>query len=104
VRRLDAWIFCDEGAAMSYDYRTQRPRVFTEDGQVMFLKIRDKAKELTGLAGAVSSGKLLCVTGEVWDMLACIDRLVELGELIEINNPYSGAGQDRIFIAPWRGA
>jgi hypothetical protein len=31
-------------------------------------------------------------------MLACIDRLVELKELIEVPNPVSRAGQDRVFI------
>lgn len=88
---------------MIYNYGTQRSRVFTEDGQVMFLKIRDEAQRLTRNAGAVTSGKLCCsTTGDVWDMLACIDRLVELRELIEIPNPTSSAGQDRIFIPPYR--
>ena len=86
---------------MIYDYRERRSFVFTEDGQKDFLAIRDKAKELTAKAGAVTSGHLM-VTGDTWDMLACIDRLVELGELIEIPNPVSHAGQHRIFIAPYR--
>jgi hypothetical protein len=88
---------------MSYSYQACRPFVFTEEGQRNFLKIRDKAKELLSLAGAVSSQHLIaCVTGSAWDHLACIDRLVELGELIEIPNPESSAGQHRIFIAPYK--
>jgi hypothetical protein len=87
---------------MQYDYQRQRSYVFTEDGQVMFLKIRDKAKELLQTSGAVTSGRLMCVSGDVWNMSACIDRLVELKELVEIPNPVSSAGQHRIFIAPYR--
>lgn len=86
---------------MSYDYATQRANIFTEDGQRMFLIIRDQAKLLTASAGAVTSGKLICTTGDSWDMLACIDRLVELGELLEVPNPHSSAGQHRIFIVPY---
>jgi hypothetical protein len=84
-----------------YSYQSQRPFVFTEEGQKDFLKIRDKAKELLQKSGAVTSEKLLCITGDTWNMLACIDRLVELEELIEIPNPVSRAGQHRIFIAPY---
>ena len=84
-----------------YNYQTQRNFVFSEEGQKDFLEIRDQAKRLTKEAGAVTAHKLMCVTGCTWDMLACIDRLVELGELIEIPNPISAAGQHRIFIAPY---
>lgn len=87
---------------MSYDYATQRPFVFTEEGQKDFLKIRDTARDLLEEAGAVTSQKLMCVTGDTWNMLACIDRLVELGELLEIPNTVSRAGQHRIFIAPYK--
>lgn len=87
---------------MAYSYQTQRHNIFTEDGQVMFLKIRDNAKRLLAQSGAVMSGKLMGgLTGQEWNMLACIDRLVELKELIEIPNTTSGAGQHRIFIAPY---
>lgn len=87
---------------MAYNYATERGWVFSEDGQVTFLKIRDAAKKFIDQAGAVTSGKLLGVSsGDAWHMLACIDRLVELKELIEIPNPISQAGQHRIFIAPY---
>ena len=84
----------------AYSYQTQRHWVFTENGQVMFLKIRDEAKRLLDQSGAVMSGKLLIGSGDVWNMLACIDRLVELKELIELPQERC-AGQHRVFIGPW---
>lgn len=83
---------------MSYSYATQRPFVFTEDGQVMFLSIRDKARKLMVDSACAMLGKIISgQTGEVWNMMACVDRLVELNELKEIPNPISSAGQHRIF-------
>lgn len=85
---------------MPYEYEVLREKVFTESGQRMFLEIRDAAKNMLKVSGAIMSNKLLSVTtGDVWEMLACIDRLVELKEIKEIKNPYSAAGQHRIFIS-----
>jgi len=85
---------------MPYGYVEQRPFVFTENGQVMFLKIRDNAAHLIKMAGAVRCQELLRnVTGDSWNMLACIDRLVELNELREISQAGYVAGQHRIFVA-----
>ena len=85
---------------MAYDYQTERPKLFTEEGQVMFLKIRDTTKRLLAMAGAAQSGKMMggC-TGDSWTMLACIDRLVELNEIREVSAPGSTAGQHRVFIS-----
>ena len=67
---------------MSYDYKEQRPIVFTEAGLTMLLKIRDNAQRLTDLAGAVREEKLwVGLSGDSWDMRACVDYLVERGEL-----------------------
>lgn len=85
---------------MPYDYATERPKIFTEDGQTMFLKIRDNAKRLLGEAGAVRCQELVggC-SGDSWQMLACVDRLVELGELREVTVRERVAGQHRVFVA-----
>lgn len=81
-----------------YDYQTQRPNVFTEDGQVMFLRIRDRTKQLLKQAGAVRLEEMIQgSTRDTWDMLACVDRLVELGEIREISQPIGTPGQMRIF-------
>jgi hypothetical protein len=82
-----------------YDYKTERPHIFTEDGQKMFLEIRDRVEELIGVAGAVSMGKAISKsTGDSWKMLACVDRLVELNEIREITGP-GVAGQSRVFVS-----
>lgn len=81
---------------MSYSYSMERPKLFTEDGQRQFLKVRDLAHKLLEQAGAVSSGKLF-VVGDAWLSLACMDRLIELGELREITGP-NVAGQCRVFV------
>lgn len=80
-----------------YNYQTQRANLFTESGQVMFLKIRDKVHQLLQTAGAFRMDKAISgCTGEGWNMLACVDRLIELGEIKEVTKG-DVAGQDRIF-------
>lgn len=82
---------------MSYEYATERPFVFTEEGQVMFLAIRDKAQHLCELAGAVNVEKLMCVSGCSWSMLACVDRLIELGEFKYVNDGENVATQWKVL-------
>jgi hypothetical protein len=80
-----------------YSYQTERARVFTEDGQVQFLKIRDNAKRLLDQSGAATLGKLIAnVSGDSWVHLACVDRLVELGELRRVTK--DGATQDHVYV------
>lgn len=82
---------------MSYNYETERRELFTDDGQRMFLKFRDTTNRLLNVAGAARMDKMMVgLTGSSWTMTACADRMVELGELVEISPPNS-AGQYRMF-------
>ena len=64
-----------------YDYTKQREVVFSESGIKMLLAIRDRAKELLEEAGAFREQELHLGSGDSWDMLACVDYLVERGEI-----------------------
>lgn len=85
---------------MAYNYEEEKPTIFTESGQVMFLRIRDRTKKLLEQSGSVRMQEVIreC-SGSSWQMLACVDRLVELGELREVTAGMDCAGQDRIFVA-----
>lgn len=86
---------------MSYNYHAQRYRIFTEEGQTMLLLIQDRAREAIAFAGAVRAGVLMAapgVSGDVWDMMACMDRLIELNYLKEVTGA-SVPGQYRVFVA-----
>ena len=81
-----------------YVFEIQKQNIFTEEGQRLFLSIRDKAKALLLTAGAFTMGRVISgFTGDSWDMLACVDRLVELGEIKEITEKHLVSGQNRIF-------
>jgi hypothetical protein len=82
---------------VSYYYLTQRQNIFTENGSRMLLEIRDKARSLIDAAGAVEMSRLL-VAGDSWDSLACVDYLVERGELREVTAGQPVAGQHRVFV------
>ena len=83
---------------MGYSYEDERERLFTESGQRMFLSIRDNANRLLNSAGAFTAEKAWSgETGDTWQMLACIDRLVELGELREVVRSGCWA-QHRVFV------
>lgn len=84
---------------MSYNYKTQKPNLFTEEGQILFLKIRNNVFEMLSHSGAVMSYYAWSdCTGDSWDMLACLDRMIELGEIREITHG-DVPGQSRVFIA-----
>jgi len=82
-----------------YNYQDQRAFVFTEEGQVMFLSIRDKTAKLLKSSGACRLQEMISKqSGSTWDMIACVDRLVELNEIKEISQANS-CGQHRVFIS-----
>lgn len=81
-----------------YNYNEQKKNIFTEDGQVIFLKVRDKVKALLDGAGAFRMEELMkWITGDSWTFIACVDRLVELGEILEIPQG-KVMEQDRVFV------
>jgi hypothetical protein len=83
-----------------YSYQAERPKIFTEEGQVMLFKVRDNVQALLRTAGAFKADRAWRgVTGDNWMMLACLDRLVEMGELRKVEQPYRVAGQDEIYEA-----
>jgi hypothetical protein len=90
---------------MSYRYEDQRPYVLTDGGQRVLLTMRDKAERCIKLGGAVRSLELMSVGGggDTWQLMACVDRLVELNYLQEITDD-KVAGQHRVFTAgsAWR--
>ncbi len=81
-----------------YVYKQEKPLLFTEDGQVMFLKIRDRVRFLLKEAGAFTmESAIKDCTGSTWSMLACVDRLVELGEIRELTTQGTVPGEYRVF-------
>jgi len=80
-----------------YDYQAMKPEIFTEEGQELFLKIRDNVQTLLKISGAFDMDHATrSLGGNSWAMLACVDRLVELGEIKEI--PTNGFAQYRVFV------
>lgn len=79
-----------------YNYIEEKPKIFTEKGQVDFLKTRDKVKGLLKIAGAFNITHVT-VSGDGWLAMAYVDRLVELGEIKELTSQ-DVRGQDRVFV------
>lgn len=83
-----------------YKYEELKPQLFTEEGQVKFLGIRDNVNKLLNTAGAVRLQEAIRgASGDSWLMLACVDRLVELGEIKEVTENLNVAGQHRVFVS-----
>ncbi len=85
-----------------YEYETEKPKLFTDKGQRAFLKIRDHVQSCLKMSGAVRMEKAMSPpggsgAGDTWTMMACVDRLAELGEIREIRHGEC-AGQHRIFV------
>lgn len=86
---------------MPYDYIAEKPGLFTDDGQRQFLRILDHVRKLLRESGACTMGAALrgAGSGSSWQMMACVDRMVELGEIRRITPVGSCAGQDEVFVS-----
>lgn len=83
-----------------YRYNELKGRLFSDEGQRMLLKVRDFVHASLKSAGAVRMQEAIGAAGggDSWTMLACVDRLVELGEIREVTTG-NVAGQNRVFVS-----
>jgi hypothetical protein len=84
---------------MAYSYEAEKSALLTDDGQRMFLKVRDRVGYLAKMAGAFTMGHAIegC-TGSSWTMLACVDRLEELGEIKCLRRYPDCSTQDQVYV------
>lgn len=85
---------------MSYNYEEEKKVIFTDQGQRTFLAIRDATHALMAKAGAARMDAIIResnVAGDSWLLLACVDRLRELGEIEEVVTFPVSPTQYRIF-------
>jgi len=83
---------------MSYDYQTERPKLFTEDGVRTLMIAKKSIDYLLKLAGAVkySSIKFGGLADGDWMQMAVCDYLIETQEIREITG--NVPGQHRVFV------
>lgn len=81
-----------------YVYAEHRAHVFTERGQEQLLTVLKCARECIEKSGAVLAVKLLNAagSGDSWDMMAVVERLVELNYLRAVYD--CGAWQDIVYV------
>ena len=84
-----------------YHYEEQKHSLFTDKGQRLFIAVRDSIKQKIKISGAITMMKAMelpegigAISG--WELMACVDRMVELGELREL--PTTGPAQNRVFV------
>ena len=83
-----------------YNYKEQRETIFKDDGVPRLMIARDKVHKMLKLSGAFTMGFIISgMLGDSWENMACIDYLVELKEIKEIDQKGEIAGQNRIFVA-----
>ena len=79
-----------------YNYYHEKQDLFTDKGQRLFIAIRDNCKKLLALSGAFTiEHAIRGQVGDTWTMMACVDRMVELDEIVELEIP--GFAQ-RVFV------
>ena len=86
---------------MPYKYEDLRPEFFTPRGNETLEKVRiNVATQLMHGSQLTAHAAVNGLLGDNWLAHACLDRLVELGELVEVITPPQTWGQNRIFTRP----
>lgn len=81
-----------------YKYEEMKPKLLSQEGFTMLLKIRDHTKSLIETVGCARLQEIInCTAGDSWMMIACVDFMLERGEIREITKP-SDFTQHRVFV------
>jgi len=84
---------------VSYDYTKERAELLSEKGVPLILRTRDIAARLLKTAGAFREQELMAsLSGDSWQMLAAVDYLCELKELVCIFD--KSARQYNVYMRP----
>jgi hypothetical protein len=84
---------------MPYSYETEKTKILTMEGQKLLQRIRAKAQTCLETAGCARMQEIIRDNvGDSWLMCACVDFMVEMGELEEIEQRRPVRYQSRIFI------
>jgi len=83
-----------------YNYQTERPKLFTENGVEMVLGIKKNIQNMVAVSGAVDFYHATKgVVSASWTQFAALDYLVEKGEIREVTNA-EAMGQHKVFANP----
>ena len=84
-----------------YEYEEEKPSLMTIDGQKAFLKNRDWVLKTLNKYGAFNEECALVEMPEVINSffgIACLDRMIELGEIKRIKRPANYPNNYNIFV------
>ena len=85
-----------------YSYADWKHVVLTDDGQRAFLAVRDFVQTALKQHGAVTAGKAMeraSRLGDSFSMMACVDRLIELGEVRVVVTATECHWQHQVLVA-----
>lgn len=88
-----------EASSNGYNYAQERADIFTDQGQQLFLFVRDTAKKIVKKNGAFRINEIIENYFGLWPengVLASLDRMVELKELKEITSGVDNL--ERVFV------
>lgn len=81
-----------------YKYEDMKEQLFTQDGHKISIKIMQIVNSiLNKYSCVIMQDAIKGCSGDTWLMMACVDRLVELGELVEISRDGCKC-QHRVFM------
>jgi hypothetical protein len=86
-----------------YDYETEKQKLYNDAGQRLFIMVRDRVKALVRESGAVRMQEAMTLPrgigcSDTWMLMACVERMCELGELCEVPTGNAPA-QHRVFVS-----
>ena len=84
---------------MSYDYEIEKRKLFTEDGLKEYTKMRDQIKRILDDTGAFAFYGLKN-TGDAWFTQACLDYMIQQGELVCLRGEQSAWLQFQVYATP----
>lgn len=84
---------------MTYNYEEYKPNLLDKEELRRFLKVRDIVKDEIDSIGMVVMGAVMMrACGDTWKTMACVEMLVEIGEIVETTQKNVTWAQEREFI------